>query len=201
MEFSIIIPKSEFGFSLGGLADVQQSVRSRFRSRFFPTGVAWSEATLVRVLCGIRAGPVRDSCGSCAGPVRDSCGIRAGCPAECAGRPAGCGEQNRFLLFRFFGKSKRTLGTSKVSKWTFHFNSLSMKSLFETGSTTGSADLATAARPASASAPAQLHLSVTVLCSGLHVPRTAGDRVAFFVDTRRRKVVLFERFSRKVLQF
>ena len=158
-------------------------------------------------------GAKRPSCGSCAGFVRDSCGIRAGCPAECAGRPAGCGEQNRFLLFRFFGKSKRTLGTSKVSKWTFHFNSLSMKSLFETGSTTGSADLATAARPASASAPAsapaQLHLSVTVLCSGLHVPRTAGDhvartagdRVAFFVDTRRRKVVLFERFSRKVLQF
>ena len=145
-------------------------------------------AGFVRVLCGIRAGF-----------VRDSCGIRAGCPAECAGRPAGCGEQNRFLLFRFFGKSKRTLGTSKVSKWTFHFNSLSMKSLFETGSTTGSADLATAARPASA--PAQLHLSVTVLCSGLHVPRTAGDRVAFFVDTRRRKVVLFERLIWKELQF
>lgn len=138
-------------------------------------------------------GAKRPSCGIRAGFVRE---FRQGVQQSVRGVQQG-GEQNRFLLFRFFGKSKRTLGASKVSKWTFHFNSLSMKSLFDTGSGSMSADLATT----SASAPAQLRLSVTVLCSGLHVPRTAGDRVAFFVDTRRRKVVLFERFSRKVLQF
>ena len=107
MEFSIIIPKSEFGFSLGGLADVQQSVRSRFRSRFFPTGVAWSEATLVRVLCGIRAGPVRVLCGIRAGFVQ-------GVQQSVRGVQQGAGNRIDFSIFDF---SESPRGLSALQKF------------------------------------------------------------------------------------
>ena len=47
---------------------------------------------------------------------------------------------------------------------------------------------------------AKLFLTGVVVCRCIHVPWTAGDRVALFVDTRRREIVLFKRLIRKELQ-